>query len=367
VVSLKVKLLTKILRPDFQHAWKSIVTNQFRNPGHIIVSIETSGVNVKYKFTEDLLSCFAEWKTASAAAREGSINHCVWANKAITDVGSKLWNEALISQGVYYQFLDNVGNILPYNQFKTVHNIRLNTISSTDYVAIKLGIRRYNNPSDVSKSISTVSENLCLKFLMNGAIINTKIGSKAIRNEMCKRPHQSCFVQLDRWVVSFSNVPSLVFDWHAVFYNLYCTTNNYKLIQHQYKILMKIATSKYLRYKMKIENNYNCDNCVNQRETLEHIYLECPKTLTFLAQVEEHIRARIDESYSDHDKLLHFTCNHTNKAVNYVNLVAKWFIGRQFQNHKPLYFDAFEKFVDQFLTGEKQSIKVVITGTGSVT
>jgi hypothetical protein len=137
--------------------------------------------------------------------------------------------------------------------------------------------------------------------------------------------------------------------------------------ENQYKILMKIATSKYLRYKMKIENNYNCDNCVNQRETLEHIYLECPKTLTFLTQVEEHIRARIDESYSDHDKLLHFTCNHTNKAVNYVNLVAKWFIGRQFQNHKPLYFDAFEKFVDQFLTGEKQSIKVVITGTGSVT
>ena len=94
---------------------------------------------------------------------------------------------------------------------------------------------------------------------MNGAIINTKIASKAIRNEMCKLPHRSCFVQLDRWVDSFPNVANLVFDWHAVFYNLYCTTNNYKLIQHQYKIMMKIATSKYLRYKMKIENNYNCD------------------------------------------------------------------------------------------------------------
>ena len=100
----------------------------------------------------------------------------------------------------------------------------------------------------------------------------------------------------------------------TIFYNyityIYSTTNNYKLIQHQYKIFMKIATSKYLRYKMKIENNPNCHICVNIFETLGHIYLECPKTLAFLEQVEELIRARVDETYTDHHKILHFSYNH---------------------------------------------------------
>ena len=123
---------------------------------------------------------------------------------------------------------------------------------------------------------------------------------------------------------------------------------------------MKIATSKYLRYKMKIENSYNCDICVNTCETLEHIYIHCPKTLAFLEQIEELIRARIDETYNDHLKLFHFTCNHSNKAVNFVNLVANWYIGRQFQNHKPLYGDAFDKFTSQFLLGEKKSIRDVL-------
>ena len=112
---------------------------------------------------------------------------------------------------------------------------------------------------------------------------------------------------------------------------------------------------------MKIENNSNCHIyiCVNIFETLEHIYLECPKTLAFLEQVEELIRARVDETYTDHYKILHFTCNHPNKAVNFINLVANWYIGRQFQSNKPFYIDAFDKFINQFLVGEKSSIKNV--------
>ena len=110
---------------------------------------------------------------------------------------------------------------------------------------------------------------------------------------------------------------------------------------------------------MKIENNPNCHICVNVCESIVHIYLECPKTLAFLEQVEELIRVRVDETYTDHHKILHFSCNHPNKAINFINLVANWYIGRQFQSNKPFYLDAFDKFIKQFLVGEKPSIKNV--------
>ena len=115
---------------------------------------------------------------------------------------------------------------------------------------------------------------------------------------------------------------------------------------------------------MKIENNQNCDVCLNTFETLQHIYVDCPKTLEFLEQVEELIRARIDNLYTDHHKTFHFTCNHPNKAVNFVNLVANCqYIGRQFQNHKPFFMDAFEKHINQFLIGEKRSIRLILAVT----
>jgi hypothetical protein len=66
------------------------------------------------------------------------------------------------------------------------------------------------------------------------------------------------------------------------FDKLYNTTNHMKLIQHQYKIPTLIATSKFMRYKMKISPTFNCAKCPHGSvETLEHIYVHCPKNIIF--------------------------------------------------------------------------------------
>ena len=45
-------------------------------------------------------------------------------------------------------------------------------------------------------------------------------------------------------------------DWVAVFNNTFISsTNNYQLIQFQYKLLMRISTSRYMRFKMSIVRN----------------------------------------------------------------------------------------------------------------
>ena len=68
--------------------------------------------------------------------------------------------------------------------------------------------------------------------------------------------------------------------WAQTLKNLYKISNHYKLIQHQYKILTMIATSKYIMlYKMKIEKSHECSHCLaNTIETLKHIHMECPRT-----------------------------------------------------------------------------------------
>ena len=65
-------------------------------------------------------------------------------------------------------------------------------------------------------------------------------------------------------------------DYVAVFNNSFISiTNNYKLIQFQYKLLMRISASRYIRLKMSIvRDNPICCNCKLHLESLTHIFFE---------------------------------------------------------------------------------------------
>ena len=121
---------------------------------------------------------------------------------------------------------------------------------------------------------------------------------------------------------------------------------------------MKIATCKYSRHKMKLADNGYCCFCGPQTlETLDHIYLECPVTNIFLEKLSHFIANNIEQGYTDDHMILHLTCYHANTTVNFLNLLANWYIGRKFQMGKPLFWDEFVKYLGQFLIGEKRQTK----------
>ena len=72
-------------------------------------------------------------------------------------------------------------------------------------------------------------------------------------------------------------------DWVLVFISLHAKDcNNFKLLQFQYKLLMRISTCKYMRVKMGISHGTPmCSLCNSHLETLPHIFLKCSHTLNF--------------------------------------------------------------------------------------
>ena len=105
-------------------------------------------------------------------------------------------------------------------------------------------------------------------------------------------------------------------EWTTVFDSLfYCTTNNFKLGQFQYKVLMRISTCRYMRYKIKIEkyivNSPNCSLCQSTLKTLLHIFLSVL----------------------------------TPKLSNLGSVVSKWYISKQFRNQQSLDWIGFKRWV----------------------
>ncbi len=87
------------MNSSFHHKWKDIVTQQLKYPDHVNISIENGLARKNCNFTQNLLDCYTEWKARSAAAASRTIDHCIWANSRITDIGAKLWNVCLIQAG----------------------------------------------------------------------------------------------------------------------------------------------------------------------------------------------------------------------------------------------------------------------------
>ena len=356
ILGLKTSLVTKLVSNTFDHNWKRIILNQLKYPEFPRISIENGLAKANCHFTGDLLTAYQEWKTAAANSKGGSVNHCIWSHKNITDVGARLWNDNLIRRNIMYisDFItDDYMTVLPYSDFLNKWNLDRNDITSHNYVNIKMAIRRYNCPTVPGKSIETVESTINLSFFERPSV-----KGRQIRIAMTKALDLSDNIPLNTWqtVLRRNGI-----DWPNILYNIrFGISNNYKLIQFQYKLIMRISTCKLMRWKMKIEKDSgNCNYC-NVPESLTHIFIDCIHTSVLINKLESLIRANFDQDYSDATRYHFITCSHHMQEVNYINMIAKWYISKQYQFKKEVRWDLFLKHIGIFLVGEKVDIKRAI-------
>ena len=109
---------------------------------------------------------------------------------------------------------------------------------------------------------------------------------------------------------------------------------------------------------MKIDKvSPNCIFCLDQQlETLDHIYLDCVSTNSFLVKVQNFIASNLINNYSDPNRFYLITLLHEDNRVNFLNSVCSWYISRCFQTSKELRWEGYVYYVKFFLAGEKRSI-----------
>ena len=361
--SMKLKLLQKIGDINFNHNWKDIVLSQLQNHEHPGICFENLLVLDKYSFTSDLIHCFADWKENVAKSNSKCINHCIWGNKAITDIGSQLWVPSLINVNINYlsEFVNDAGEVMSYSEFCTNSLSRSwHIVTNRQYVDIKMAIRSFSDPHTPTRNLANIDSNLCLKFFTDKFHGNIK--ASKIR-DVCR--HQTVLADLLPLKAWDRNLGSVDIDWKGVFKVMYGGfTRNFKLLQFQYKLLMRISTCRYMRYKMKIDVvSPNCLYCPSKLETLQHIFLECPKSIILSIYIEHLIIANIDPNYSDPDKIYYITCSHDSPAINFIWASFKLYVSRSFQCFKDPSITGYKNLLRTIFYGESVEIVEVIKDT----
>ena len=105
--------------------------------------------------------------------------------------------------------------------------------------------------------------------------------------------------------------------WKGVFKVMYGGfTRNFILLQFHYKLLMRISSCRYMRFKMKIVvKSPSCRYCSSKPVTLQHIFLECPIAIMLSIYVEHLIIAKIDPDYNE---IYFITCSHDSPPINFI-------------------------------------------------
>ena len=147
--SMKLKLLQKLGDINFEHNWKDIVLRPLKHHEHSGICFENLLVYDKYTFTSDLIHSYSDWKENVSESYSKCINHCIWGNRAITDIGSQLWVPSLINVNINYlsEFVNDTGEVMSYSDFCTKTLYRSwHIITNRQYVDIKMAIRSFGDP-----------------------------------------------------------------------------------------------------------------------------------------------------------------------------------------------------------------------------
>ena len=281
------------------------------------------------------------------------MDHCVWGNRSITDIGANLWNSFLIDKNILYlsQFITERGEVMSYNQFRDKWDILPRELSSLEYATIKLAIRRFNSPSTRNKNITLIDPEISLRFITGHN--NQGLRSKNLRDKMISRESPNTLPPMLQW----SQELDKNIDWCDVFSNLFFSLcNNFKLIQFHFKLWHRIATCKYMRHKMKIDTDSpSCSLCNGELETLPHIYLDCVHTREFRGKINRFITANIDANYRDKKHHI-LTLSHHDRRINFINAASNWYLGYAFQRKSLPNFVEFIKHLKLALLGEKPTL-----------
>ena len=152
------------------------------------------------------------------------------------------------------------------------------------------------------------------------------------------------FVQLKKWEDKLNtNI-----DWYQAFFNIYDTTIINKLREFQYKCNYRLCTSKYMRKLMKIETESDtCHACKENTETLEHQLTASPVTVKLKKILEQKI-IKIKPNYTE-DLATFVSVTRDSKVVNYLNIIAKFYINKKFRKQKLLWWEEYAWYARNFI------------------
>ena len=122
--------------------------------------------------------------------------------------------------------------------------------------------------------------------------------------------------------------------------------------------MKKKSPNKFL-FQINLINSPNCSFCGNYEETSDHLLWKCPKTQLFIQELIKQFKAMsVELDLKEETFILGNFSKSTSKIVQFLILIAKYFISMCRNTNKPLYFLTYKINVQSlFLSHRKIAVR----------
>ena len=148
-----------------------------------------------------------------------------------------------------------------------------------------------------------------------------------------------------------------IFTFGKMHLNVYQVTNIAKFRSFQYRLLQRGIVTNIQLYKWKLKNNEYCSFCQNERETVLHLFVQCPIVKELWQSVMDNlsIRYQVEMICINPENVIlnRIVVQKKNHILNFVCLLLKQFIYRQRCLNEPIHSAIFMRYLSKIEGIEK--------------
>ena len=152
------------------------------------------------------------------------------------------------------------------------------------------------------------------------------------------------------------DITECLYDFGTEHARIYKTTNMVKYRSFQYRLMQRALVTNIHLSKWKITTTDRCSFCHEEKETILHMLIFCPRVQELWERVFQYIRDRFRIQHLNtgaRDIVLNRLVPGANSAVNMICLMTKQFLYRQRCLNKPIEYNIWKPLINQVESIEK--------------
>ena len=273
-------------------------------------------------FWKDVMKAYQNFDSKHKVEKlEDFLSEPIFYNKAILVNNHCIYRDIWAQRGIYIinDLVNVTGNYLTFIDFCIKYDLRREDFLF--YTGCISAIRAYQRKLNITiEAYTDPSE----RNLLTQKIFQIFKGSKLYYQFLSETNELPSFCQ--KWEEKLN----INFQWENIFYKL-CCIKEVKLKWFQVRLMTRILGTNIALYGMRLRADNLCTFCLEERETIEHIFTECNVVWMFLTNLKTKLTELnlIDRTFRFDDKMLLFGTdmkNDRDDVFEYVLVIMRYYI-----------------------------------------
>ena len=319
IQSLKLTWIRKL--SNTQHKWKDILYAKYPRLRLLDKIGPNFSTEILNDFWKDVMYAYQSFGSKLKVEKvEDFLSEPIFYNKNVLINNHYINRESWVLKGIFTikDLINDTGGYLTFLEFCIKYNLQREDFLY--YSGCILAIKAYQRKLKITiDSDSNPAE----RNLLNQKIFQTVKGSKMYYQLFIETKENPNFCQ--KWDEKLNRE----MQWKYVFKKVYCI-REIRLKWFQVRLMTRVLGTNIALYGMGIRNNNLCTFCLEERETIEHLFTECNVTWMFLTSLKTKLIELniVDRNFNFKDEMLLFGTmdKEVLDVFEYILIVLRYYI-----------------------------------------